>query len=298
MNHLRRTILGAGTLLAATRSMSLPGALAHNLTAVQVIERIKARVGIPWGDKTVDRIVAGDGRVSVQGVAVTMMATFAALKQAVAEGCNLVITHEPTFYSHEDDTSTLRADPTYVSKSHFIELHQLVVFRFHDHWHAMHPDGIDSGMLRQLGWQKNVQGDNLWRFAFSPTPLHRFAAMMAEKLGAHSMRVIGEPTLKIRQVAANWGYADFKSDFRQVIADPSIELIIVGEAREWEVIEFVQDQIADGQKKALIVIGHVASEQAGMKYCAEWLARAVSEVPVKFIANDEPFWSMTFARHE
>ena len=44
------------------------------------------------------------------------------------------------------------------------------------------------------------------------------------------------------------------------------------------------------QKKALIVLGHVVSEQAGMKYCAEWLKGFISEVPIEFIAVAEPFW--------
>ena len=56
-------------------------------------------------------------------------------------------------------------------------------------------------------------------------------------------------------------------------------------------VEYIQDCIAAGQKKALIVMGHVLSEQAGMKYCAEWLKTIVTEVPVQFIAAPEPFWN-------
>jgi hypothetical protein len=41
----------------------------------------------------------------------------------------------------------------------------------------------------------------------------------------------------------------------------------------------------------LIVIGHVLSEQSGMKYCAEWLKTLVPEVPVQFVAAPEPFWN-------
>jgi hypothetical protein len=41
----------------------------------------------------------------------------------------------------------------------------------------------------------------------------------------------------------------------------------------------------------LIVLGHVVSEQAGMKYCAEWLKSFIPEVPIEFIPAAEPFWS-------
>ena len=67
-------------------------------------------------------------------------------------------------------------------------------------------------------------------------------------------------------------------------------LFLSGEAREWEVVEYVQDMVAAGRKKGQIVIGHVSSEQAGMKYCADWLKGFIPEVPIEFIAAPEPFW--------
>jgi hypothetical protein len=62
-----------------------------------------------------------------------------------------------------------------------------------------------------------------------------------------------------------------------------------GPIREWELVEYVQDMIASGRKKAMIVMGHVISEQSDMKYCAEWLKTFIPEVPVDFIAAAEPF---------
>jgi len=50
------------------------------------------------------------------------------------------------------------------------------------------------------------------------------------------------------------------------------------------------DSITAGNQKALILLGHVVSEQAGMLYCADWLRSFVSEVPIEFIATREPFW--------
>ena len=52
-----------------------------------------------------------------------------------------------------------------------------------------------------------------------------------------------------------------------------------------------RNQMSAGQKKALIVIGHVLSEQSGMKLCAEWLKPLVPDVPIGFIAAPEPFWN-------
>jgi putative NIF3 family GTP cyclohydrolase 1 type 2 len=104
------------------------------------------------------------------------------------------------------------------------------------------------------------------------------------------MRIVGDPGLEVKRVAASWGYASLMPKMIRIAARPDIDVVICGETREWEMVEYVQDQIASGAKKALIVINHVASEQAGMRYCADWLKPLVPEAPVEFIASKEPFW--------
>src|ERR1700730_15514497 len=119
------------------------------LTARQVIERIQSHVGVPWRAETVDTFKAGDPDTKVTGVATTMMATYDVLVRAAAEGKNLVITHEPTFYTHQDKTDTLaqEADQVWSEKEKFIRGHHMVVWRFHDHWHMHRPDGIMTGVV-------------------------------------------------------------------------------------------------------------------------------------------------------
>ena len=57
-------------------------------------------------------------------------------------------------------------------------------------------------------------------------------------------------------------------------------------------IAYAQDLVSAGRKKALIVVGHVASEQWGMQFCAEWLKGFVTEVPVTFLPLIEPYWNL------
>ena len=52
-------------------------------------------------------------------------------------------------------------------------------------------------------------------------------------------------------------------------------------ALEWETIEYGADASAEGKHKALIILGHIPSEQAGMEDCAVWLKGFVTEVPVR-----------------
>jgi putative NIF3 family GTP cyclohydrolase 1 type 2 len=286
----RRALLAAGTALAGQRFSQAQDAR-RPLRAGAVIDRIKAALGVPWREQTVDRIIAGTPETAVRGIATTMMATLDVIQRAAAIGKNMVVTHEPTFYSHQDTNDQLTEDPTYRFKLDFCDKHDVVVFRFHDHWHAHRPDGIAFGMAKELGWDGHADPENIRLFAFpTAAPLSRFAKEMQTKLKIRTVRVVGDPSLPVRRAIASWGYV---SQFPGIplLARPDIDVLIVGEAREWELVEYAQDTIASGKKKALIVLGHVVSEQAGMKYCAEWLKPVIPEIPIEFVAAGEPFWS-------
>ena len=291
MRITRRSFLQAGAGLAAVTfpSSAWPSAQA-TLSAGDVIQRIKDKVGIPWRAQTVDNLIAGRPETRVRGIATTMMATLDVVQRAAAAGRNLVITHEPTFYSHQDTRDTLTQDPAYQFKDAFLREHDMAVFRFHDHWHAMRPDGIALGMARELGWEKNRVADNQREFTFAGVTLAQLAGQIRERLGARTVRVVGDPELPVNRVAASWGYFTF-NPASLAINRPDVDVFVVGETREWETVEHVQDLIASGKKKGLIVIGHVASEQAGMKYCADWLKGFITEVPVEFVPASEPFWT-------
>ena len=289
MSLTRRAFLRAGAG-AAGLFAAHGGAAQQALTAADVVQRIKDRVGIPWRGQTVDNVVFGRPETRLRGIATTMMATMDVIERAAAAGRNLVITHEPTFYSHQDTAEPFAQDAAYQFKTAFMKQHDMVVFRFHDHWHAMRPDGVAFGTARELGWDKNRVPDNQREFTFDGVPLARLADQIRDRLGARTIRVVGDPALPVNRVAASWGYYTF-NPANLVIARPDVDVFVVGETREWETVEYVQDLIAAGKKKALIVIGHVASEQAGMKYCAEWLKGFVSEVPIEFVPASEPFWA-------
>lgn len=283
----RRGLILSGAGLAAVRS-----ALAQQsktLTVTQVIDRIKSNIGVPWRSDTVDKMIVGDPGTLVKGIATTMMATLDVMQRAAAAGKNLVITHEPTFYSHLDTTDQLKNDPTYQFKAEFIRKNSMAVFRFHDHWHARRPDGIETGMTRELGWEKRADPKDPRLFLFPAVPLSQLARDIALRLKIRTIRVVGDPELKVSRALANWGYC---SQFPGIpmLARADVDVLIVGETREWEVVEYAQDAVSAGKKKGLIVLGHVVSEQAGMELCAEWLKPIVPEIPVEFVAATEPFW--------
>jgi len=282
-----------GLLLAALILPVSPAvAQQKSLTARQVIERIQANVGVPWQSDTVDTFKAGNPDTPVTGIAVTMMATLDVLKRAAESKCNLIITHEPTFFNHLDkpDLAEGDSDPVLAEKRAFIEKHGLIIWRFHDHWHARNPDGIEAGMVHALGWEKFQDPANQYLFTLPRMPLEALAAELKARLRIRVMRVVGEPGMQVTRVALSPGAAGFELETK-ALEMPNVEALIVGETREWETVEYVADAVTEGKHKALIILGHIPSEQSGMEECTQWLKGFIPEVPVSFIPSVEPFWA-------
>jgi putative NIF3 family GTP cyclohydrolase 1 type 2 len=271
------------------------GAIAQErrITARELVAEIQKQVGVEWKKDTVDTFKAGNPDAPVTGVAVTMMATMDVLQRASAKGMNFVITHEPTFYAHLDTPEGIAEnDPVWAEKQAFIAKHGLVVWRFHDHWHMRKPDGIEAGNVHALGWEKFQRADNQYLFVMPETTLRDLAKQVSEKLGSSVVRVVGDPEMKVTKVGFSPGAAGSQREIGALERD-DVQVLLVGETREWETVEYAADAVSEGRKKALIVIGHIPSEQPGMEECTRWLKGFVKDVPVEFVPAKQPFWTVS-----
>ena len=259
-------------------------------TAREVVKAIQDHVGVPWQKETVDTFKAGNPDTPVTGIAVTMMATMDVLERAAANHENFVITHEPTFYNHLDVPEGMaESDAVWAEKRAFIEKHNMVVWRFHDHWHEMKGDGILTGMVHVLGWEKYQRKDVPYFFNLPETTVAKLAQETATKLGSSVLRVVGNPDMKVTKIALSPGAAGFVRE-TQALERDDIEVLMLGETREWETVEYAADAVTEGKRKALIVIGHIPSEQAGMDECTRWLQTFVTGVKIEFVPAKQPFW--------
>jgi len=279
-----------GVITIAFSLSSVAVAQQGRVTARELVEEIKKQVGVEWKKDTVDTFKAGNPDTVVTGVAVTMMATMNVLERASAKGLNFVITHEPTFYAHLDTPEGIpESDPVWAEKRAFIEKHGLVVWRFHDHWHMRKPDGIEAGVVRVLGWEKFQRPDNQYLFVMPEITLKELAEQVSRKLDSSVVRVVGEPGMKITKLGLSPGAAGSQREIHALEQD-DVQVLLVGETREWETVEYAADAVSEGRNKALIVLGHVPSEQPGMEECARWLKGFVKNLPVEFVPAKQPFW--------
>lgn len=260
-----------------------------DLTAEEVVKRIVQYSDVKWNEETVDTYKTGHPDEKITGVATTFLATLDVMKRAVEHNCNFILTHEPTFYNHYDDTAPLEKDPVQKEKMKFIEDHNLVIFRFHDHIHMMRPDRIESGMIKGLGWEKYLVKGEGNIFVMPETSLEKLAGSLEKHYNISTLRVIGNPELKCTKIGLSVGAPASMSQIKMLQRD-DIEVLVAGESREWETVEYVRDAMDAGMKKAIIYLGHVVSEEDGMKYLAEDLQKVIPELPVTFIPAGNPFW--------
>jgi len=259
-----------------------------SMTAIDVVERIKAYLTCSWEDETVDTFKAGNPDSEVTGVACTFMATVDVLKEAAKQGCNLVITHEPTYYNHFDEKDLLEGDAVYAAKQAIIDENNMVVFRFHDHWHRTNPDGIYVGMIDKLQWKPYLLEGERNIFDLHGQSLGEISDHMKQRFPDAIIRVIGDPDLRVNKAAFSAGAPGSSSHIR-LLQQEAVNLVVIGEAPEWESLAYVRDASQAGLPKSMIILGHTVSEEAGMEYCAQWMDSFIDEVPVRFIESGDPF---------
>jgi putative NIF3 family GTP cyclohydrolase 1 type 2 len=267
------------------------------ITAQEIVDRIRQNVGVPWKADTVDAFKAGDPATVVKGIVTTSMATLDVLKQTVKAGANLVITCEPTFFSRSDNPSpapprgaapNAAPDPVFRAKSEFIRTNGLVIWRFSEHWRQHKPDPFAIGLTDALGWTKQRAADDPRRVRVPAARLDTLASELKKRLKARGgIRVVGNPELKVEKIALLCGTTPIQAALEAL---PGVDAIIAGEVREWESVEYARDKVAAAEKKALILLGRVVSEDPGMSVCAQWVRTFVPEVAASWLPVGDPYW--------
>lgn len=258
------------------------------MTIGEAVRMITAGMRVRPRPRTVDVLKVGREGERLKGIAVSFMPTHAVITRAAARGANLLVVHEPLWYNHLDETDWLAGDPVAAAKRRLLARHGMAVYRAHDTWHDRQPDGVLEGMARALGWERYQLPRGSVLFTFPRWTVARIAASAKRTLGIPSVRVVGDPALRPRKVAflvGAWGGRRHIATLRR----RGVEALVCGEAPEWETYEYVRDAAAQGRRTALIVLGHAASEEAGMRHLAAKLETWLPGVPVSFIPAGLPF---------
>ncbi len=259
--------------------------------------------------QTCDGYKAGDPETEVTGVVTSFMATANVIREAARLGANMIITHEPTYFTGADTTDWCGSDAVYLAKKKLIEETGMVIWRYHDLIHMTQPDGIYDGFIKEMGWQQYAcppaqkqlgSEDGIRSFIknFSDyydipqTTLGQLAQEFKQKLQMDTIQIIGNPAMPCSRIGVlvGGGSLGFGMDEMPmlVMAEKGIDVLVCGEILEWTSCAYINDATQLGINKAMIVLGHERSEEWGMKHMCAWL-KTLIPVPVHFVDAKEPF---------
>ncbi|MFN8239462.1 MAG: Nif3-like dinuclear metal center hexameric protein [Bacteroidales bacterium] len=258
--------------------------------ASSIINSIIEKTGNPALKNTVDVFKTGNPSDKVTGIVTCMFATMDVLQKAVELKCNLIIAHEPLFYNHEDKTIQFTGDQVFEAKKKFIANNKLIIWRFHDYIHMMKPDGISTGMAKKFGWEPYKVNGEEDHFVIPSTTLRELIAYLKILFPENTFNVVGDPLLQVSNIRVAAGAPGSGTHF-SLLRKEDTDVVIAGEVPQWETYEYVRDAIQQGRKKAIIFLGHIPSEEAGMEYAATWLKGFITGIPVYFIKSGPSYWS-------
>jgi putative NIF3 family GTP cyclohydrolase 1 type 2 len=259
-----------------------------HMTIREFINWLKTSLGVRWKETAIDVFLYGDPDVALKNVAVTMMATQEVLEKAVQRGCNLVITHEPLFYSHHHEFQHLLNDAVYQAKEEYLKEHGLCVFHLHDNLHQAGLDYIAVGMAQKLGWGGYRTDDSFKSFRMAGVKLARILSDIEAGLEPTAARYIGDRDVVYENIITSWGFMMMENAVKLINLHESC-VLIAGETHEWEFVEYVHDAHHQGLRKALVIVGHVPSEEGGMEFLCDHLREKSPSLSISYIKTDDLF---------
>lgn len=281
----RRFISGVPSLaaaLAVARPVEARPAAAGALTAGEVHGYLKSLDGgwVDW-EKTVDTFKSGSPEAEVKGIAVAWMSYTHALEKALELGCNLFVTHEPTYFNHRDNDPDIFRFPAVTAKRKFIEENGLVIIRCHDVWDQYPEIGIPTGWGKLLGLGPPVDGSGYYYvYDGKGRSSEAIAQQMAKQtayLGQPGVQLIGPDDKTVNRIVLGTGAITPMFHFIEELG-ADMAICVDDGFVYWRDGAFAIDT---GFPVALV--NHPVSEEYAMKLLADHLRKKYPQTPARHI---------------
>ena len=232
-------------------------------------------------ERTVDTFKAGDPDALLTGIAVGWMSYTWALRRAHDLGCNLFITHEPTYYSHRDDDESFLRYEAVRAKRRFVEESGMIILRCHDLWDQIRDIGIPDTWAQQLGFGEPIAGEGYYRVydvsGRTACEVAQDVARHTQSLGQDAVQLIGPSEKPVSRVAIGTGALTPLCHFLDVY---HVDLAICTD----DGLTYWRDgALAIDMGIPVVVVNHAVSEVRGMQTLADHLARQFPQTAVHYI---------------
>lgn len=242
-------------------------------------------------EPSVDRIVIGDPEIAVTGIGTCWLPYWDTCRQAVRDGVNLLVVHEPTFYTHWDldekspdlFAASAAGKDAYGKavrvKKDWILTNKLVIIRCHDVLDKLGGFGIPYAFGRLLGFG----GDDIIRskpfynvYRTEPRPAIEVARTIARKMAdvrQPGVAFYGDKGRVVGSVGVGTGCFCDPIEFMDLA--PDLFVAIDDVVRTWTQTVYARDT-----GHPLVVVNHGATEEAGVRGLSEFLKKHYPERPV------------------
>jgi putative NIF3 family GTP cyclohydrolase 1 type 2 len=234
-------------------------------------------------DTTVDGFEFGDPETEIKGIAIGWLSYTDSLKKAVALGCNVFITHEPSYY-YFDRTSegeVLLKFKGVREKKEFIEKNRLVVLRCHDLWDQLPPIGVTDSWGEQLGLGKSIAGTGYFRLykvdGKTSLEVARDIARRVKELGQEAVQFVGPGDKQVKTIVTGCGAW---TPLREFIEEFNPDMVVCTDDGS----RYCSDSgLATDMNIPIVVLNHATSELPGIRKMAEHLQKKFPQIPIHYI---------------
>lgn len=256
-----------------------------------------------------DNYKCGNPEDECTGIVSALRPSIPVIKKAIELNANLIIVHEPTFYTSQDGPGWFENfdNAIYEEKRALLEENHITIWRDHDHMHAHNPDGIFTGVLKYLGWLDCYEADydtgSYGHFIVNvePMKLKDLIRHLVDKIGINGVRYIGDLEMLVSRIGlvghlfpsrykkANGEEGEYSVSIIKTLEE-KVDVIIPGEIIDWTVMSYIKDAVDLGENKAAINLGHFNWEELGMKYVEEWLSELLeNKIKVTYVPSEDMY---------
>lgn len=232
-------------------------------------------------NETVDTFKSGDPDAEILGIAVAWMSYTWALQRAIELGCNVFITHEPTYYDHSDKNTKIFDLPGVDGKQKFIEENKLIILRCHDLWDQMPGIGITDSWGELLGFGRAIDGEGYFRvYGVSGKTALQVAQQVVSRIkpfGQEAVELVGPPDRQVTRVSVGTGAI---VSFLGCVLQYKVDLAVCTD----DGITYWRDgAYATDMGIPFIVVNHAVSEEVGVMNLAKYLHTSFPDIPLYHI---------------
>jgi len=258
------------------------------MKAIDILNHFISRAHWVTPDNTVDHILLGNSKVDVHRVMVTWISSLHAIRAAVKEEMDMLITHEPTFWGDVDQWNPSDCPQnTKIGriKRQFIKESGLIIMRIHDVWDRFPQIGIPWAWAKflDLGTTPTVISANGYqhRYDINPITVNVLAQRIAEKtkkIGEPFVQVGGDGSLQVSKIGIGTGCICNISRFQEIGCDVSV--VCDDGSCYWKNLQHAMDS-----NYPFIRVNHGTSEEPGMITLSKYINDNFDDVKAKYFPH-------------